>query len=189
MSKSSLCCPEHADSPSLAGESRSCRANRSHSTSTASEALRCPSSASIGKAVERQTVKALLTDAALRRLTPGAYRFCPDAGCDVVYFGAEGVPFATTDLRVDVWQKLPFGSRPICYCFGESERSIRDEIEATGRSSAVERIRQHISAGHCACEVRNPRGVCCLGDLTTAVARVRSVLGARQPVAEDGDGT
>src|SRR5215831_20784656 len=96
MSKSSPCCPEPADSePSCAAESGPRRPNRSHSTPTAGGVPRCPGSASIGKAVEPQTVQALLTDEALRRLTPGAYRFCPDADCDVVYFSAEGEPFAT----------------------------------------------------------------------------------------------
>ena len=46
----------------------------------------CPSSGSTGVAVDRQTVKALLTEMALGRLGAGAYRFCPDPDCDVVYF-------------------------------------------------------------------------------------------------------
>jgi len=70
-------------------------------------------------------------------------------------------------------------SQPLCYCFGESEASIRAEIEATGRSAAVERIREHIAAGRCACEIRNPRGACCLGDVTAAVKRVESWLAIR----------
>ncbi len=49
-------------------------------------------------------------------------------------------------------EKLPFGSRPVCYCFGESEASIRAEVEANRRSLGVERIREHIPAGRCACE-------------------------------------
>ena len=71
-----------------------------------------------------------------------------------------------------MWQKLPFGTRPVCYCFGESEASIRAEFEACRRSLAAERIREHITAGRCACELRNPRGTCCLGDVIAAVKRV-----------------
>lgn len=135
---------------------------------------RCPVSGSPGVAVDRLTVKALLTESALQDLRPGEYRFCPDASCEVVYFGAEGDRFTTADVRVPVWQKLPFGARPICYCFGESEASIRSEVESMGASTAVERIRHHIDAGRCACEVRNPRGVCCLGDVIAAIKRVES---------------
>ena len=140
---------------------------------------RCSESDSSGSAVDRQTVKALLTETALRRLTSSEYRFCPDAACDVVYFAADGMRFTTADVRVPVWQKLPFGSRPVCYCFGESEASIRSEIESDGRSAAVERVRAHIAAGRCACELRNPQGACCLGDVIAAVKRVESTVTAQ----------
>lgn len=141
-------------------------------------ASRCPSSGSAGSAVDLQTVKALLTEAALSRLSVVDHRFCPDPACDVVYFDDAGGTFGPGDLRVAVWQKQRFGTRPTCYCFGESEASIRAELERGGRSLAVERIREHIAAGRCACEVRNPRGACCLGDLTEAVKRVQAVLNA-----------
>ena len=124
--------------------------------------------------MDRVTVKALLTEAALQRMPQGDLRFCSDAGCDVVYFDADGVRFSTTDVRVAVWQKLPFGARQVCYCFGESEASIRTEIELNGSSAAVARIREHIAAGRCACEVRNPRGACCLGDVIAATERVQA---------------
>jgi hypothetical protein len=101
----------------------------------------------------------------------------------VVYFSTDGSCFGTSDIRVPVWQKLPTGGRPMCYCFGESEASIRIEIETTGRSLAVDRIREHIAAGRCACQTRNPRGACCLGDVTAAVKRVQRAMQIR--VMED----
>lgn len=153
---------------------------------------RCPQSGSLGSAVDRHTIKALLTEAALRRLTASEYRFCPDAACNVVYFDGNGMQFAAVDVRVPIWQKLPFGTRPVCYCFGESEVSIRAEIESCGQSLAAERIREHIAAGRCACELRNPRGACCLGDVMAAVKRVegsmttthRTFASHRQPGVE-----
>lgn len=153
---SNCCCPGKADEPTSS---------------------RCPVSGSHGAAVDVITVKALLTERALRRLLPGEYRFCPDDGCDVVYFGVDGQPFTMADVRVPVWQKLPFGDRPICYCFGESEASIRKEFEADGASTVIERVRAHIAAERCACELRNPRGACCLGDVIAAVKRVEESMG------------
>ena len=94
----------------------------------------------------------------------------------MVYFDVEGECYRKSDLRVSVWQKEPFGNRTVCYCFGESEESMRTEIAATGQSHAVERVRAHIAAGRCACDVRNPRGGCCLGDLAAAVNRVETAL-------------
>ena len=150
-------------------------------------ANRCPSSGSAGIAVDLQTVKALLTETALRRLNVADHRFCPDSACDVVYFAGAGTWFGTGDVRVAVWQKQLFGSRPICYCFGESEASIEAELENEGRSLAVERVREHIGAGRCACEVRNPRGACCLGDLATAVKRVEAALNERLNAGVDSE--
>lgn len=132
----------------------------------------CPASGTVGKPVELLTVKALLTEAALGRLTSSQHGFCAEPACDIVYFTVDGTAYSKTELRVPVWQKEPFGQRMVCYCFGESEAAIRREIRTTGRSHAVERVRAHIAAGRCACEVRNPRGACCLGDLGNAVKRV-----------------
>jgi hypothetical protein len=121
--------------------------------------------------VDLQTVKALLTETALRRISGAPYRFCPDPACEIVYFSATDT-FLVQDLRVPVWQKEPSGTRMICYCFGESEAEISREIVECGWSEAVERVREHIAAGRCACELRNPRGVCCLGEVIAAVQRV-----------------
>ena len=134
----------------------------------------CSTCQTKGRAVEELTVKALLTEAALRRFAPGTYRFCPDATCAVVYFDDAGHVFSKEDVRVPVWQKEPAGRRTICYCFGETEAGIRAEILHAARTDAVQRVREHVAAGRCACEVRNPRGVCCLGELTEAVKRMRA---------------
>ncbi len=136
----------------------------------------CPVSGTRGATVELQTVKAVLTTAAMRRVTAAAHRFCANPTCDIVYFAADGTTYSTRDIRVPVWQKEPAGARMVCYCFGENESDIRAEIAQCGKSDAVERVRAHIKAGRCACEVRNPRGTCCLGDVGAAVKRVRKFL-------------
>lgn len=136
----------------------------------------CPASGTKGAPVDLQTVKALLTTAALQRVEPRTYRFCPDRACDVVYFDDRGHTFSTADLQARVWQKQPEGDRVLCYCFGENESDIRAEIAARGYSDAAERVRSHIQAGRCACEIRNPRGACCLGDVTTAVKRLAAAV-------------
>lgn len=134
----------------------------------------CPQSGTKGQAVDLLTVKALLCDSALRTVAEGPYRFCADPSCAVVYFNGAGQVFTTTDLRVPVWQKEPSNHRMICYCFNENESSLAQEFAQTGRCDASVRIRRHIAAGRCACEVRNPRGVCCLGDVMKAVARLQA---------------
>ena len=128
-------------------------------------------------AVELQTVKALLTQAALRRLNAGHHRFCPNPTCDVVYIDEHAQTYGPADVRVAVWHKQPDGTgREICYCFGESEAGIRAEIARDRSCRAAERVRAHIVAGRCACDIRNPRGACCLGDLIAAVERINEEL-------------
>lgn len=135
--------------------------------------------------MELPTVKALLTERALARVGTSPHRFCPEPSCDVVYFDAAGACYRTTDIRVPVWQKKPFGQRMVCYCFGECEDQIRAEITTTGFSRAVDRVREHITHGRCACEVRNPRGACCLGDVAAAVKRVTSALSTEEALLTD----
>ena len=129
----------------------------------------CPDCGAPGRKLDPLTPKALLTPRALARLTLGEHRFCPSPSCLVVYFG-NGDLFRREDLRVPVFQKEPEGERSVCYCFDVSEADIRREIAENGHSTASKRITAHVQAGRCACEVQNPQGSCCLGN----VARVEN---------------
>ena len=128
----------------------------------------CPSCGLNGTLVDATTVRALLVPAALARLEPQQFRFCAGRSCEVVYFSWAGTTFTATDLQIPVWQKSAPGARTICYCLGENEADMRREIEDTGQTAAIDRVRAQIADNRCACEVRNPRGVCCLGELMAA---------------------
>jgi hypothetical protein len=58
---------------------------------------------------------------------------------------------------------------PVCYCFGFSRKDMENEIVSTGRSTVAERISEEVRQGNCACEVKNPSGKCCLGNVTRIV--------------------
>lgn len=67
------------------------------------EVRSCPVSGTKGKPVDTQTIKALLTEVALRRVNVVAgHRFRPDPECDVVYFDSAGERYTTADVRVRV---------------------------------------------------------------------------------------
>ena len=136
----------------------------------------CATCTDRGTPVQLQTVKALLTEVALRRVQLTHYRFCANPTCGTVYFGDAGNQFGTDDIRVPVWQKQPSGERLLCYCFGETEAGIRSELLEHGRTDVVARIREHIAAQRCACDIRNPRGACCLGDVMAAVKRIEVAM-------------
>jgi hypothetical protein len=43
------------------------------------------------------------------------------------------------------------------------------------------RICEHIAAQRCACDIRNPRGACCLGDVMAAAKRIeRAMLSVKE---------
>jgi hypothetical protein len=139
----------------------------------------CPDCAARTLAVDFATIKALLIPEALARVEMVTFRFCPEPACSTVYVSDTGQVFRAADIRVPVWQKLPPGDRTLCYCFGENERDLRCEIEARGETTVLARVRAHIAERRCACEVRNPRGSCCLGDLAAAVARLQAAYEAK----------
>lgn len=132
----------------------------------------CPITGTTGTRVQLQTVKAMLNAESLRRLPQTTYYFCPEPDCGVVYFSERGDCYSIEDLRTTVWQKEPAGSRLLCYCFGENEQAIATEIAATGTSNALDRVKEHVRLGRCACDIRNPRGICCLADLKAAIERL-----------------
>lgn len=133
----------------------------------------CPVSGTVGLHVRLITLKALLKGDALRRLDGKTYRFCPDSNCDVVYFDrpADSV-FRKHDLTTRVGQKESEAPIPICYCFDITMADLSKDIVAGGKPRIPAEIAVHVSAGHCACEVKNPQGSCCLGDLTKALTRL-----------------
>lgn len=142
---------------------------------------RCPGCGAQGSLVDPITPKALLTGEGLRRGVPPAPRFCATLGCPVVYYDdAANVRFEETLVSVPIHAKQPdVDGVPVCYCFGYTPASIRLEIEMNGHSTASKTIAREIKAGHCACEVKNPKGTCCLGD----VAKLERLVAAPRKAA------
>jgi len=140
------------------------------------EGERCPECGHPGRKVARITLLALLRPAALERRSAAEHRFCPTASCEVMYFGKREV-FRRDDVLVPVFQKEPEGGRTVCYCFAVGEDEIWREVETKGRSASAARIKALVQAERCACEVRNPQGSCCLGNLT-AVTKAAEVVAA-----------
>lgn len=141
------------------------------------EAPACAMCGTMGRKVQRVTLKALLRPEALARLGAPEHRFCATPDCPVVYFGRnEG--FGRDELAVCVFQKERPGARLVCYCFGETEADIHLEIYETGHSTAADRITALVAAGRCACEVRNPQGTCCLGNIALVVRAAMAAAGS-----------
>ena len=125
---------------------------------------RCPNCQQTGAAVDRITLKALLTPGGLRRGVPAKPHYCATRDCPVVYFDEEdNVTFTEAELTVRAYAKHPDDATvPACYCFAISTGAMCD---AARSRELREMVAREVQAGHCACEVKNPKGACCLGDL------------------------
>ena len=137
----------------------------------------CPSCRQPGKSIDAITLKAMLA-VPLTELRAVEYRFCRTPDCPTVYYSVDGEQqFAAEALREPVHQKHPTADNVfVCYCFRHSPATIRAELLATDHSGAVERITAGIEAGQCACEIRNPQGSCCLGNVRAVVQSLEADL-------------
>ena len=173
MTNEMNCCSIETSIPQSAAEVDA-SVDREASESLAQGCTKCGGE---GRPVSRKTVLLMLKPELLEQAMTGKYRFCSARDCPVVYFEEHGGHrFTIDDLRVRVGLKAKEDPIPLCYCFGFDESHIRDEISRTGNSTIPERISSFIPEGLCACEARNPSGMCCLGEVNKTASRLRKTL-------------
>ena len=133
---------------------------------------RCPECSRSGKPVQGQTVKSLLS-ISLRHLGDTQYLFCRTQTCPVVYFSVDGKQtFTVEQVGERVYQKEPEAEDvPICYCFGHTVGQLRT-APSKARIAIVDDINTGIDAGQCACDLRNPQGSCCLGNVRNVIKQL-----------------
>jgi hypothetical protein len=136
----------------------------------------CPTNGKLGKKVDTQIVKAMLS-ISLMNVEDVQYYFCRESDCPTVYYSADGSQtFVETDLRERVYQKHPQDETVfICYCFSHTPASIRSEIKEKGQSSVISLINEGIHSGKCACDIRNPQGDCCLGNVSKLIKNIQTI--------------
>lgn len=157
-----------------------CCTNKSPAEKTVTEAATpgtnsCPECGQPGMAVETKTLKQMVQPWHLELVSKPAFLFCRAADCDVVYFHPDGDRLRKPDVRMRVGLKEAEDPVPICYCFGFTEAMVVEEIRDTGRCTIPQRITAEVKAGNCACEIRNPQGSCCLGNVAAAVKKAMKV--------------
>ena len=132
----------------------------------------CQTCREMGKPVQGQTIKSLLA-VSLRAVRDAAYRFCPTPECPVVYYLTDGAQvFTTEQVRERVYQKVPDSDEVnICYCFGYRLGDVR-HATTTQQQAILDDIEAGIQAGQCACDLRNPQGSCCLGNVRLVIKQL-----------------
>ena len=139
---------------------------RSEAPSTAN----CPVSHTVSRKVQRRTLEHLLKPEKVGLIQDVQYYYCTEPTCEVVYFSNEKVKYFTTDdIAVKVFSKDQGADVNVCYCFDWTRGRIRQQIEETGKSTAAMEIAREIKAGRCECDIKNPKGECCLGEVNQVV--------------------
>ncbi len=134
----------------------------------------CPVCGERGKPVQGQTVKALLS-VSLRAVQDVEYLFCKTQTCPVVYFSPDGEQtFTVEQVRERVYQKEPDREDVfVCYCFRHTVGELR-AAPPESHMAIVDDINTGIDAGQCACDLRNPQGSCCLGNVRGLIKRLEA---------------
>ena len=122
--------------------------------------------------MQGRTVKALLS-VSLREVRDVAYLFCRTPICPIVYFSPDGEQtFTVEHVRERVYQKAPDADDVwVCYCFRHTAGEVR-AASPERRAAIVDDINTGINAGQCACDLRNPQGSCCLGNVRGLVKKL-----------------
>ena len=139
--------------------------------------IECPQCSEKAKGVLGKTLEHLLTDEAKSHLAcfDGFY-FCKTASCGVVYFRNEEI-LTQKDINVVVGHKDGASPATVCYCFEWSKEKIKAELQDSGESTATEEIKHKMDTLGCSCEILNPSGGCCLGDIDKSVKDIKEELG------------
>ena len=132
--------------------------------------VKCPSCKNKSKNVKLITLKSMLKPSALETLNAKEnHYFCSTKDCDVVYFDSNNKVYLVSDIKVAVHQKDDSPITPICYCFDWTKEKIKEYVEKGLTPNPVEHIRENIKENRCGCDVNNPQGSCCLGNVTSYI--------------------
>jgi hypothetical protein len=138
--------------------------------------VECPKCNEKAKGVLAKTLGHLLTDEAKVNLScfDGFY-YCKTPSCKVVYFRDTEI-LTQKDISVVVGLKKDADPATVCYCFEWNKEKITNEIKSDGNSSALEDIKNKMDSIGCQCEILNPSGGCCLGDVGKAIKEIKIEL-------------
>ena len=93
----------------------------------------CPNCGKQGRSTHAAHVAGkLLKDEFAGQIADANYRFCDAKDCNIVYFD-NGQTFSKSQRKVAVGVKETQGERALCYCFGHSVATLKEEIRTKGQ--------------------------------------------------------
>jgi len=135
----------------------------------------CPVCSEKGKSVQVKTVRVMVS-VSLREVDEGNYLFCKTETCPVVYFSSVNEKvFTIEQIREKVYQKHPeIEDTCICYCFRHKVGDIRNAPPQI-HTEILDDINTGIRLEQCACDIRNPQGSCCLGNIRNVIKQTEKL--------------
>lgn len=118
----------------------------------------CPQNSKDYIAVTKKTILHHIIAPWKNKLREEQYYFCDDPKCNVVYFGLNGSVINKSELRTKVGIKEQDEDTLICYCFGISKMSAKQNTKIK------DYVTKNTKEKLCACDIQNPSGRCCLKD-------------------------
>ncbi|MGD0958261.1 MAG: hypothetical protein ABSB19_00490 [Methylomonas sp.] len=119
---------------------------------------KCPQCGDVCKPVGIRTLYHQVKFPDNQAIGNAAYFFCPAPLCPIGYFSETGNTIRKQDLRI--WPEIQRGM--LCYCFDIDAEHFLSAAKTGDAISIKEFVRQHTQSGDCACEIKNPSGLCCL---------------------------
>jgi hypothetical protein len=145
----------------------------------AAKFCRCPACGQPAKPVSALTLERHIAAELRARLGESA-GFCANPDCEVVYCAPNDATVHKGEMATPVTLKDAGDEVPVCYCFGFKRGDLLKDLESDGKTDIPGQIRKGIKDGLCDCERKNPQGVCCLGNVATAIKAIASTLLARR---------
>ena len=129
----------------------------------------CPNCGRRGKPVGSETIHALVRPG--REPSggfPDGFTCLNPRDATLYFFAGEPEPITKEDVGVRVGFKEEESPHLVCYCFEHTQEAIQEEYQRLGESLIEADIREKVVGGLCSCEVKNPTGRCCLGEVRAA---------------------
>lgn len=138
----------------------------------------CPICLKKGSKVQTITLNSLLIDSCKNLIKDdNGYRFCKTPDCEVAYYSKEAdQTFTINQLKVPATVKDKSLDVNVCYCFDYKRIDILNEIKTQGDSKAADEIKLKMKDPGCFCEISNPQGTCCLGNVNAWIKEAKQII-------------
>ena len=138
------------------------------------DSVACPQCAGVGGAVSAVTVAHHAQPSALEQLAAvEGWRICRTQACLTVYFGA-GQQIDIGAMRSVPFHKSDDPNRLVCFCFDHSVAALYADAAANPTSTIKAAITAACGRGLDDCEIKNPQGRCCLGNIALVLGAAKA---------------